>query len=123
MGSRPSLSEIKVHIREARSLASKEWPMRQARFYEALRAFFIGRDDEGKLHLRDVINASMGFEQLAIATGLPSKSIHRMLSKNGNPTSRNLFLLIRTIALKEGFDVRVSVGDVRTTRGEVPNPR
>jgi DNA-binding phage protein len=123
MGSKPSLSEIKAQIREARALASKEWPMRQAQFYEALRAFFIGRDDEGKLCLRDVINASMGFEQLANATGLHSKSIHRMLSKKGNPTSRNLFLLIRTIALKEGFDVRVSVGDVRTTRGEVPNPR
>ena len=97
--------------------------MRQAQFYEALRAFFIGRDDEGKLCLRDVINASMGFEQLANATGLHSKSIHRMLSKKGNPTSRNLFLLIRTIALKEGFDVRVSIGDVRTIRRGVPNPR
>lgn len=121
MGNKPSLSAIKARIREARSLASKEWPMRQAQFYEALRAFFIGRDDEGKLYLRDVIKASMGFEQLAIATGLPSKSIHRMLSKKGNPTSRNLFLLIRTIALKEGFDVRVSVGDVHINRGEVAN--
>jgi DNA-binding phage protein len=40
--------------------------------------------------LRDIVNATVGFEQLAIETSKPSKSLHRMLSAKGNPTMDNL---------------------------------
>lgn len=40
--------------------------------------------------LRDLVNATVGFEVLAEKTGTPSKSLHRMLSVSGNPTMDNL---------------------------------
>lgn len=119
MRQKPSLSELKTQIRGVRTLAKKEWPIRQSLFCDALRAFFIGAEDEGKKLLRDVVNASIGFERLANATGLSSKSIHRMLTKNGNPTSHNLFLLIRTICIKEGFEVRIEVTTTSSIGKEV----
>ena len=38
------------------------------------------------LVLRDLVNATIGFEGLAVVMGKPSKSLHRMLSAKGNPT-------------------------------------
>jgi hypothetical protein len=40
--------------------------------------------------LRELINATLGFEQLSKQTDLPSKSLHRMLSPKGNPSMDNL---------------------------------
>ena len=59
--------------------------------------FLDEREDKAKQMMRDLINEDMGFESMAQVTGLPSKSIHRMLSLNGNPTTRNLFLILRNI--------------------------
>ena len=59
--------------------------------------FLDGEEDKAKQMMRDLINEDMGFESMAQVTGLPSKSIHRMLSLNGNPTTRNLFLILRNI--------------------------
>ena len=53
--------------------------------HEALTLILNG-DDAGKLILRDLVNATVGFEKLAVEIHKPSKSLHRMLSKNGNPT-------------------------------------
>ena len=59
--------------------------------------FLDGDEDKAKQMMRDLINEDMGFEGLAKATGLHSKSIHRMLSAKGNPTIRNLFLILRNL--------------------------
>ena len=59
--------------------------------------FLDGREDKAKQMVRELINEDKGFEGLAKATGLPSKSIHRMLSAKGNPTTRNLFLILRNL--------------------------
>ena len=59
--------------------------------------FLDEREDKAKQMMRDLINEDMGFESMAQVTGLPSKSIHRMLSPNGNPTTRNLFLILRNL--------------------------
>lgn len=40
--------------------------------------------------LRDLTNATLGFEALAAAIDCPSKSVHRMLSARGNPSTQNL---------------------------------
>jgi DNA-binding phage protein len=42
------------------------------------------------LILRDLVNASVGFENFAAETQRPTKSPHRMLSKNGNPSMDSL---------------------------------
>ena len=59
--------------------------------------FMDGKEVTAKYALRTLINKDKGFEEMARLTGIPSKSIHRMLSVNGNPTSRNLFLILRNL--------------------------
>jgi DNA-binding phage protein len=56
-----------------------------------------GKEVTAKYALRTIINKDKGFEEMARLTGIPSKSIHRMLSVDGNPTSRNLFLILRNL--------------------------
>ena len=46
---------------------------------EAATLFLNGEPETVRLILRDLVNATMGFEQLATLTAKPSKSLHRML--------------------------------------------
>ena len=57
--------------------------------------------------LRDLVNATIGFEQLAEVTEKPSKSLHRMLSPRGNPSMDNLAAIFSAVRhwLKVAFDV------------------
>jgi DNA-binding phage protein len=57
---------------------------------EAVSLFLNGEPETSRLILRDLVNATIGFEKLAVETSKPSKSLHRMLSANGNPTMDNL---------------------------------
>ena len=57
---------------------------------EAASLFLNGEPETARLILRDLVNATTGFETLAHETSLPSKSLHRMLSAKGNPTMNNL---------------------------------
>ena len=59
--------------------------------------FMDGKENKAKQEMRKLINKDKGFEEVARLTGIPSKSIHRMLSDNGNPTTRNLFLVLRNL--------------------------
>ena len=47
--------------------------------------------------LRDLVNATIGFEQLATVTAKPSKSLHRMLSPTGKPSMDNLAAIFRAV--------------------------
>jgi DNA-binding phage protein len=57
---------------------------------EAATLFLSGEPETARVILRDLVNATIGFEQLAEATAKPSKSLHRMLSPRGNPSMDNL---------------------------------
>src|SRR5438034_7174477 len=57
---------------------------------EAATLFLNGEPETARLILRDLVNATVGFEALAAETAKPSKSLHRMLSKKGNPSMDNL---------------------------------
>jgi len=57
---------------------------------EAATLFLSGEPETARLILRDLVNATLGFERLAKATAMPSKSLHRMLSPKGNPSMDNL---------------------------------
>ncbi len=61
---------------------------------EAVTLFLNGEPDTARLVLRDLVNATVGFERLSAATGKPAKSLHRMLSTNGNPSMDNLSLIL-----------------------------
>lgn len=66
--------------------APRDAKFRQALFTEALDAYLAGDTATGKALLRDLINATIGFEGLAQEVGKPSKSLHRMLAPRGRPT-------------------------------------
>ncbi|MDO9196790.1 DNA-binding protein [Rhodoferax sp.] len=76
---------------------------------EAASLFLSGEPDAARLILRDLVNATVGFESLAELTHKPSKSLHRMLSQNGNPSMDNLAAIFGAIRtwLKVTFDVRI----------------
>jgi DNA-binding phage protein len=61
---------------------------------EAVTLFLNEEPETARLVLRDLVNATVGFEQLAIATGKPAKSLHRMLSAKGNPSMDNFSVIL-----------------------------
>ncbi len=69
----------------------------EALLREATDMFLNGEAEAARLLLRDVVNATVGFEQIALATNRPSKSVHRMLSARGNPTMENLTAVFTAI--------------------------
>lgn len=73
---------------------------------EAATAFLNGESDTARLILRDLVNASVGFDALAAATNKPSKSLHRMLSEKGNPNMDNLAAIFAAVRKRLGVDLR-----------------
>jgi DNA-binding phage protein len=64
---------------------------------EAVSLLLSGDAAAARLILRDLVNATVGFEELAVATNKPSKSLHRMLSPKGNPNMDNLASIFSAI--------------------------
>jgi DNA-binding phage protein len=75
---------------------------------EAATLFLNGEPETARVILRDLVNATVGFEQLAMETAKPSKSLHRMLSARGNPSMDNLAAIFGAVRrkLKVGIEVR-----------------
>lgn len=73
---------------------------------EAATLFLNGEPDTARLILRDLVNATVGFEGLAVGTGRPAKSLHRMLSTKGNPSMDNLAAILGVMRRKLGVDLR-----------------
>jgi len=49
---------------------------------------YLGEEaSAGKAILRDLVNATIGFEELASVLKKPSKSLHCMLAPHGNPST------------------------------------
>ena len=82
----------------------------QARLDEAATLFLNGEPETARLILRDLINATIGFEQLATLTAKPSKSLHRMLSSTGNPSMDNLAAIFH--AIRERLNVNLKAQSV-----------
>ena len=72
---------------------------------ESATLFLNGEPETARLILRDLVNATIGFEELASLTDRPSKSLHRMLSPHGNPSMDNLAAIFDAIGkrLKVGI--------------------
>lgn len=77
---------------------------------EAVSLFLNGEPETARLILRDLVNATTGFEELANKTSLPSKSLHRMLSAKGNPTMNNLTAILSV--LRKQLNVNLEVNTV-----------
>jgi DNA-binding phage protein len=89
------------------SRAQKDGAFRKALLTEAVNAYLSGDEITGKMVLRDVINATIGFEQLAVDLRKSSKSLHRMLGPQGNPNTVNFFAILQVLQKRVG--VRLTV--------------
>ena len=69
----------------------------QALLDEAISLFVNGEPESAKLILRDLVNATIGFESLAEQIHKPARSLHRMLSQSGNPTMSNISAVFAAI--------------------------
>jgi DNA-binding phage protein len=81
------------------SLTTIERARRDPEFAKALLAETVtlivsGEPETARLLLRDLVNATTGFESLAEETSIPAKSLHRMLSERGNPNMNNLAAIL-----------------------------
>ena len=89
--------------------AQRDARFRQALFTEAINAYLAGDTTAGKAILRDLVNATVGFEALAAAVNKSSKSLHRMLAPHGNPSTENFFGIVTALQKKTRTRLRVAV--------------
>jgi DNA-binding phage protein len=87
--------------------AERDPAFRVGLLQEAIEALLRDELTVGKVLLRDYINATVGFEELAEATHKNAKSLMRMLSVEGNPRADNLFAVIAHLQRKEGIELGV----------------
>ena len=87
--------------------AQRDARFRKALLTEAMNAYLSGDEVTGKALLRDVINATVGFERLAAEIQKPSKSLHRMLGPGGNPNTTNFFAILQVLQKSVGLKLTV----------------
>ena len=100
--------------------AAREPRFREALLTEALGAFLTGDAVSGRAMLRDLINATVGFEALAGQTEIAPKSLHRMLSPKGNPTTENFFAIVGALQRDSRVRLRVSAAPAAIHRSPKP---
>ncbi len=74
----------------------------------AMDMLLAGETAEALSRLRDLVHAGITFKELAHETGLGEKTLHRMLNHNGNPTARNLGVVVKAIAADLGIKPKVT---------------
>jgi DNA-binding phage protein len=85
-----------------RARAAREPKFRKKLLREGIESLLTGDIATAKTVLRDYINATVGFAELAEATHIPSKSLMRMLGPSGNPRADNLFVVVSFLQRHEG---------------------
>jgi DNA-binding phage protein len=80
---------------------------RRGLLQEAIESLLSADIALGKELLRDYINATVGFPNLAQHTGLHVKTLHQMFGPKGNPTASNLFEIVAYLQRKEGIRLQV----------------
>ena len=84
--------------------------------HEAVTSFLHGDPHTARIILRELVNATIGFEPLAQALDKPSKSLHRMLSPKGNPTMDSLTQIFAALQQKLDLNVEVKLSSKRLKR-------
>ena len=82
---------------------------------EAATLFLNGEPEVARIILRDLVNATGGFEELALLTDKPSKSLHRMLSAHGNPGMDSLAAIFGAVSSR--LHVALEARAVETASG------
>ena len=85
----------------------RDGKFRRGLLRSAIEALLTGESALGREILRDYINATVGFPELAEKTGIHVKTLHQMFGPKGNPTASNLFRIIACLQEQEGVRLRV----------------
>jgi len=89
--------------------AKKDKKFCAAMLSEAITELLTGDVDAGKAMLRDYINATITFDVLARFMEKNPKSIMRMLTPTGNPTSNSLLMIFHVIQKHEKVHFKIMV--------------
>jgi DNA-binding phage protein len=93
-----------------RARVERDPKFRKELLREGVEAMLAGDVATAKAILRDYVNATLGFSDLAVATQIPSKSLMRMLGPAGNPRAANLFEILSYLQRREGvrFEIKAA---------------
>ncbi len=97
----PLTKDFRETIRER---AQEEPAFRRALLQEAIELMLTGDIATGKALVRNYINATVGFPELARAVHTPVPSLMRMFGPKGNPSAKNLFGVIAHLQKQEGIN-------------------
>ncbi len=75
---------------------------------EAAECLLNNETGVAKCLLRDYVNATLGFQELANIVNKKPTSLMRMLSDKGNPSIDNMALVISVMRQHEGIELHVS---------------
>jgi len=89
--------------------AQNDKKFRHELLVSAINEMLSGDLDTGKAILRDYINAAISFGTLAKELHKSDKSLQRMLSPTGNPTSKSLFAMLQAIQKIEGIHLQITI--------------
>ncbi len=93
--------------RTVQTRAQKDSAFRKGLLRDAIDSLLEGQVALGRELLRDYINATIGFPQLAARTNIHVKSLHQMFGPRGNPTASKLFEIVAYLQQQEGIRLRV----------------
>ena len=116
----PLSREFKHSVRER---AERDPAFRLAMLQDALTALDVGEAHDAKILLRDFINATVGFAALGEAVGRHPKSLMRMFGPKGNPNLDALADVLKELARREGYVVRVEQPTAPPRRATRAAPR
>jgi DNA-binding phage protein len=85
-----------------RARVQRDPKFRKELLREGIESMITGDIAAAKTILRDYINATVGFTEVAEATRIPSKSLMRMLGPRGNPRAENLLEVVSFLQRREG---------------------
>jgi hypothetical protein len=111
----PLSREFKHTIRER---VERDPAFRLAMLEAVLMALDPGEAFDAKILLRDFINATIGFPALGAVIGRHPKTLMRMFSPKGNPNLDALSDVLKELASREGYIIKIEQPtDRRRTSG------
>ena len=88
--------------------ADRDPEFRRGLLEDGVELVILGEFDAGKTLIRDYINATIGFNDLAERLGKDVKSLMRMFSAQGNPTAENFVAVLVVLQEYEGVQFGVT---------------
>jgi len=89
--------------------AQQDIKFRRALLLEAIEGFLAGDTRTARAMLKDYINATISFGEVASKMHKNTKSIQRMLAPEGNPSMESLASMLHILQQEEGVTLAVCV--------------